>query len=354
MMKRICWKSPRLVAVLGLMLFMAGCYDVPGPYSVPNIYSVVPSVDERRADVTDRLLELQKAAPREYRISSGDTFSIMVYEHPELELKQVMVTPDGYLSAPLIGAAKVGGLTLPEAHELLRTKYNVYIKNTLVSLMPLSVTGHMFSIAGRVNMPGNYPIPRRDFRVLDALAAARGLATGIFHGDEVDAADLDNAYMLRDGKKLPVNFAVLIHNGNPLHNIPVLDGDYIYIPSQMSTAVYVLGEVAGPTYVGYRDGMTLLTAVSFARGFNDDTRSRYCHVIRGGLTNPRMYKIDIDKIVNGEAVDFQLQANDVIWVPKSDLAAWNRWVRQVVPTLQSLSMMAGPFGSPAAFYNGAD
>ena len=351
MMKRMGleWRS-RAAAGL-LLLALAGCYEVPGPYAVPNTNAVVPTVDERRADVTERLRELQKAEPREYRITPGDRFAVEVYEHPELEVKDVMVTPDGYMSAPLIGAVKIGGLTLPEAHEALRKKYDVYIKHTLVSLVPLAVTGQMFSIAGRVNMAGNYPIPHRNFRVLDALAAARGLATGVFHGDEVDAADLDNSYMLRDGKKLPVNFARLIHNGEALYNIPVLDGDYIYIPSQMSTAVYVLGEVTGPTYVGYRDGMTLLTAVSFARGFIDETRSRYCHVIRGGLRTSRIYKIDIDKIVNGEASDFQLQPSDIIWVPKSDLAAWNRWVRQVVPTLQSLNMMAGPFGSPAAFYN---
>ncbi len=339
----------------GVMLLtaaaVAGCREVPGPIAVPDIYSTVPHIDERKADVVERLLELQKAAPRDYRIAAGDTFALQVYEHPELEVRGTTITPDGYSSFPLIGAVKLGGLTLPEAHELLSKRLSVYVKKPLVSLIPQSVTGHMYAIAGRVNAPGLYPISRRNYRLMDAIAAARGLATGVFHGDEVDAADLDNAYLMRDGKMLPVNFAKLVHNGDPLHNIPLLDGDYIYIPSQMSTAVYVLGEVRGPTYVGYRDGMTLLTAISFTHGFNDETRSRYCQVIRGGRQNPRMFQIDIDKIINGEAMDFPLEANDVIWVPKSDLAEWNKWVRQIVPTLQSLNMMAGPFGSPAAFYN---
>ena len=339
----------RTFLLLLIVLLAAGCREVMGPTAVPDVYSVVPVEVVDEVDLSSRLKDLQNAPVPPYQICPQDKFNVTVYEHNELNVEGIVVTPDGYLSLPLIGPVKVGGLTLVEATDLVRKKFAAFIKSPLVSLIPTFVLGYNFTILGSVNNPGRYPVSG-DIRVMDAVALARGSRQGLFNGDTTDTADYDNAYIARNGEILPVNFRKAIVEGNALHNIPLRNGDYIYIPPETSTAVYVLGEVSQPTYVGYKEGMTLLKSLAFARGLLD-SHNRYANVIRGGLKSPKLYKIDLVRLTSGEAMDFKLEPNDIVFVPKSDLGDWNVIVREIIPSLQGLSMMAGPFGNPSSFYN---
>lgn len=339
-----------LIVLCGSAFFLTGCREVMGPVAIPDEYAVIPAEPIDEADVSARLKELQQVKAPDYQIAPQDRFNVFVYEHPELDGKDVLITPDGYLSLPLIGPVKVTGLTLHQAIEALKAKYRVYVRNPIISMSPTYIQGYNFTILGKVNRPGRYPISPGQTRVMDSIALSGGLQHGLFNGDTVDLADLDNAYILRDDKILPVNFSKVLLNRDFLHNIPLVNGDYIYIPSQMSMAVYFLGEVRNPTYVGYKEGLTFLKGLSFAHGLLD-SHCRYANVIRGGLKKPKLYKIDINRIISGRSMDFLLEPNDIVYIPKSDLDDWNVIVRQIIPTLQGLSMMAGPFGNPSSFYN---
>ena len=187
-------------------------------------------------------------------------------------------------------------------------------------------------------------------RLLDAISLAGGFQTGSFHSDTVELADLDSAYIKRDGKKLPVDFKKLVFEGDDLNNIPVLNGDYIYIPSTMNGSIIFLGEVGSNTYVGYSEGMTLLQGLAYANGLRTETYNQYIRVIRGGMENTVVYTVNIDDILNGRMKDFVLQANDIIYVPMDDISRWNRIVRKLLPTLQFVNMLAGPFGSSLLGY----
>lgn len=90
-----------------------------------------------------------------------------------------------------------------------------------------------------------------------------GFERGSFHGDTIELADLDNAYIKRDGRKLPVDFKKVVYEGDDLYNIPVLNGDYIYVPSTMSGYIIFLGEVGSNSYVGFTEGMTLMQGLSY-------------------------------------------------------------------------------------------
>ena len=48
--------------------------------------------------------------------------------------------------------------------------------------------------------------------------------------------------------------------------------------------------------------------------------------------------------------DFKLQANDIIYVPQDGISKWNRIVRKILPTLQLVNLLAGPFGSAVLGY----
>ena len=340
-----------LFAFSAFLALLAGCTaDSFAPVAIPNHYSVKPPEPVNERDLTEQLKKLHTPDTSPYKITPGDQFDITVYEHPELTVRQIIVTPDGFVSAPLIGPVKIGGLSLVEATEALKKQISQYIRKPLVSLIPIRINGYNFTIVGRVNVPGCYPISIGNTRLIDAVAMARGLSEGLFHGDTVELADLENAYISRDGRLLPVNFQKALLRGDPLHNIPLKNGDYIYIPSVMNSTVALLGQVGKPTYVGFKEGMTVLQALPYGGGLRE-THSDEIKVIRGGLKNPVVYTVNVTKMQEGKIMDFQLQANDIVYVPADGISDWNVIVRKILPSLQGLSMLAGPFGNPSAYWS---
>lgn len=343
-----------LTLVLSLLLLAAGCSSPTfAPLSIPNKYAVVPPAPKDDKDIGEKLKLLHIPDEAPYLISPGDQFNFMVYEHSDLNQLEIVVTPDGYVSVPLAGPVKVGGLTLIQATDLLKDRFREYIREPIVSLIPVRVNGYNFTIVGRVNYPGIYPISIGKTRLIDAIAVARGLSQGLFHGDTVELADLENAYIARNGEILPVDFRKALLQGDYLNNIPLKNNDYIYIPSTMNSNVVLLGEVARPTYVGFKEGMTLLQALPFAQGLKE-THSCDVRIIRGGLKNPVVYVVNVDDIQLGRTLDFSLQANDIVYFPPDGLSEWNIMVRKILPTIQSLSMLAGPFGNPSGSVYGDD
>ena len=340
-----------LFAFSAFLALLAGCTaDSFAPVAIPNHYSVKPPEPVNERDLTEQLKKLHTPDTSPYKITPGDQFDITVYEHPELTVRQIIVTPDGFVSAPLIGPVKIGGLSLVEATEALKKQISQYIRKPLVSLIPIRINGYNFTSVGRVNVPGCYPISIGNTRLIDAVAMARGLSEGLFHGDTVELADLENAYISRDGRLLPVNFQKALLRGDPLHNIPLKNGDYIYIPSVMNSTVALLGQVGKPTYVGFKEGMTVLQALPYGGGLRE-THSDETKVIRGGLKNPVVYTVNVTKMQEGKIMDFPLQANDIVYVPADGISDWNVIVRKILPSLQGLSMLAGPFGNPSAYWS---
>ena len=340
-----------LFAFSAFLALLAGCTaDSFAPVAIPNHYSVKPPEPVNERDLTEQLKKLHTPDTSPYKITPGDQFDITVYEHPELTVRQIIVTPDGFVSAPLIGPVKIGGLSLVEATEALKKQISQYIRKPLVSLIPIRINGYNFTIVGRVNVPGCYPISIGNTRLIDVVAMARGLSEGLFHGDTVELADLENAYISRDGRLLPVNFQKALLRGDPLHNIPLKNGDYIYIPSVMNSTVALLGQVGKPTYVGFKEGMTVLQALPYGGGLRE-THSDEIKVIRGGLKNPVVYTVNVTKMQEGKIMDFPLQANDIVYVPADGISDWNVIVRKILPSLQGLSMLAGPFGNPSAYWS---
>ena len=85
-----------------------------------------------------------------------------------------------------------------------------------------------------MSAPGKYPIVPGHTRLTDALAMAKGLLRGMMSGTTIDLAELTGAFIMRDGRKLPVDFTAALLQGDSLNNIPLKNGDYIYIPTSIS------------------------------------------------------------------------------------------------------------------------
>jgi len=108
----------------------------------------------------------------DYLISKGDTLEISVWEAEGLT-KDVIVTPDGMISFPLIGEIKVDGKTLRELDDEVTKKITVYVKNPQVSIMVQKIGGRRVVVLGEVKNPGVYQITGQG-TIMEAIAMAGG------------------------------------------------------------------------------------------------------------------------------------------------------------------------------------
>jgi len=120
------------------------------------------------------------AAQEAQQLQPGDTIAISVYQDSKLD-RQVVVGPTGFISFPLVGQLKAGGLT-PQALEKalrgkLRDKYTGNLDIT-VSLMSTAKQDDeekpRFYVTGEVNKPGPYVL-RPGTTIMQALAMSGGL-----------------------------------------------------------------------------------------------------------------------------------------------------------------------------------
>lgn len=323
-----------LTALLLLSCSKSAIYSEENYEANPEYLEETQLAAQPSVETTEALQRLQEVKTTDYKISIGDKFRISVYDEPELDTDVAIVKQDGTISFRLIGEVKVEGLTVTQAANLLETKLKQYLTYPKISMLPFELQNSTVTILGKIANPQVYPIDGH-MRILDAIAKAGGLATGYFQENSIEFADLEQSYIMRDGQVLPVNFVELLKNGNMLHNIPLMDKDYIFFPSAGNREIYVLGQVNSPGHYFYKESMTLMQAIASAQGFRDTSKSTV-YIVRGNLTHPRMFKVNTSAIMHAKMRDFILRPNDILYVPRTPLASWNLMLNQVLPSLQAV------------------
>jgi polysaccharide biosynthesis/export protein len=94
----------------------------------------------------------------------------------------------------------------------------------------------------------------------------------------------------------------------------------IEIKEEAPRPIYVLGEVTQPGAfpTAGQDGLTLLRAVTIARGLTPRASHKRAYVIRTMPTGDRLQMtVNLEDMLKGRAADMALQANDVVYVPKN-------------------------------------
>lgn len=325
--------------LIALFILLGSCSSTP-QYIEENLDAPAEYLEDRllagqtAQETIEELIRLNEMELPPYTLGPGDKVKIYVYDEPELDSDVVLIKQDGTLSYRLVGELDVTGLTIPEATELLNEKLKAYLRYPDAAIIPFETRSANVTILGKVTYPGVIEIKGR-MRILDAIASAGGLALGYFQNNSVELADLERTFMIRDNKILPIDFVELIQKGNTLYNIPILDKDYIYIPSAINREIYVIGEVQQEGHYFYQENMTLLQSITFAQGFKD-TAQFTVYVIRGNLSHPRLFKINTKYILKAKNRDFRLKPGDIVFVPRHPIAKWNQVVNYALPSLQAL------------------
>ena len=91
-----------------------------------------------------------------YKLSPGDLFDFRVYQENDLDAV-VRLSGDGTAIFPLIGSAKLGGLTIEQASSLLQSRYkDGFLVNPQISITIRSFAKKFYTMLGQISHPGAY------------------------------------------------------------------------------------------------------------------------------------------------------------------------------------------------------
>lgn len=191
----------------------------------------------------------------DYIIGEGDSLDIAVWGVKDLSVA-AKVRPDGKITVPGLGDVAASGKTPAALQTSLTARLKELVKNPIVTVAVTGITNSKVYIYGGGVKSGVFELVQRS-TLLQVLCTF----------GEIRSADLKNAYLLRNGKKIKEDFQALIINGETGGDILLESGDSIFVPLQLNKSVYVLGGVNLPKAIEYRDGMTVMEAILEAGGF---------------------------------------------------------------------------------------
>jgi protein involved in polysaccharide export with SLBB domain len=308
-----------LFATLGLNNVVAQNTNPPPaaqlPVEAPPGEASAPIADVQRTNISLSVVSPAQRAPWQERLTlgPGDALTLNLYGEPTLTRTEVTIAPDGrvsYLEAQDVLAA---GLTIDELRAKLDEELGKYRRSARTVITPTAFRSKKYFVLGKVVQRGVYTLDRPT-TVIEAIAKAKGIESGLLDNNTVDLADFSRSFLMRGGKKMSLDFEKLFQQGDLSQNIQIEPGDYLYFPSADVKQVYVLGEVNVPGIVSYRPDSTVLTAISSRGGFNEKAYKSKVLVLRGSLNHPETFTVDTLQTMNGRATDFKLQPKDIVYV----------------------------------------
>jgi polysaccharide export outer membrane protein len=240
-----------------------------------------------------------------YVIGAGDVLEIQVWDNKALD-QTVFVRPDGKVSLPLVGEVQAGGQTVREFQDALAQAYVKMVKAASVTVIVKEIRSRPVYFVGGFAKPGVEQLTR-DLTLMQAISIAGGL---------LPAADGENAFVLRGGRRLPVDLTRLIQKGDVSQNLRLEVGDSVVVP--IADAVYVQGEVKNPGAVKATTDLTVLKAISQVGGLTQLAAAGRVEILRGEGDKKERIKVDLDQMRKSPAenTDVRLKPNDIVFVPQ--------------------------------------
>jgi polysaccharide export outer membrane protein len=326
---------PGLAGLAALVL--GGCHHRTARQPVP---AAPVAVEENRGALDAEWL---KPPAAEFTLGPGDRVAIDVGGE-EASRVETVVGPDGKIYYAMLSGIDVWGQTLGQARAALEGALKEFYRGEpRVNLTLLEVGSKNVWVLGRLAAPGIYPL-NGPTTLLDAISAAGGpssaqsvsqLANGAtltFANPRQNASDLRQAFVVRNGKPLPVNVHRLLSEGDMSQNIYLQPDDMVYLPSPRSQEIYVLGAVNQARAVRVPGQPTLVSAIAAAGGTEDNAYLSQVAVVRGGVTEPAIAVYDYKAIVTGQAPNVALEPNDIVYVPRTPYNVLTRYLDLIVTT----------------------
>ena len=246
-------------------------------------------------------------------LGPGDVLDISLMDQQDSERKGVVISPDGHLN--YLGAQNVlaTGLTVDELRDKLDAALGKYYSSPRTIVIPVSYRSKKFFMLGAVKAKGVFLLDRPT-SLIEAVAQAGGLETGVFDRSPTELADLAHSFLVRDGKRVPLDFEKLFLNGDLSQNIQIEPNDYLFFAPASLNEIYVLGSVNIPGPQPWDRTSTVISAITRHGSFSPDAFRQRVLVIRGSLNHPQTFVVNTADILSAREPDFKLEPHDIVYV----------------------------------------
>lgn len=237
---------------------------------------------------------------------------------------------EGSALFPLLGPVFLKELTLKEAKKELEARYQEIFPSATVYLEFINKKARRVQVIG-----GNVPFVQitNETRLNEILA---------FAGIRPET-NLFKSYLLRNERKINVDFYKLVHEGDECENILVQDGDSLFLAPKEETTVLVAGEVFTPLSLPIPSGkISLKEALAAARGALFTASKSHIYVIRSKMQRPKIYCISWEEILQRRDKELYLMDGDILYLTERPITKWNRFMSQLLPAFSCLEITA-PF-----------
>ena len=206
-----------------------------------------------------------RAQQVDYLVGPQDVLAVTVADQPALSGKFTVVA-DGTLTYPLIGAIRVGGLSVQAVERQLTARLSEgYLTKPIVSVILEQAASQYVLVTGEVRQAGRYPLSGRT-TVLEALLKAGVLAESASTSDILVVRAQDGSETAAGPETLHVSLDAL-QRGDASQNVALRSGDMIFVPrTEPNLTVYVMGLVKTPGMQTVPRGSTVLQAIARAGG----------------------------------------------------------------------------------------
>jgi polysaccharide export outer membrane protein len=189
-------------------------------------------------------MSVNVAWAEEYRLGPGDVLTFGVWGYEDLQVKELVIRPDGKVAFPIVGEINALGTSTGQLAELLTVDLSHYIKDPKVTLNIVKFRTTRVYVLGEVVKPGLYELEKQH-NLLDALGVA---------GSYTRNAAKKKVYIIRkDQTSTPVkvNLMNIWEKGDMTQNYALDDGDVVYLSDngRINFATDILPLVTGGYYM---------------------------------------------------------------------------------------------------------
>ncbi len=293
-----------------------------------------------------------------YKLGAGDMVRLDIFDVTELTLEpRYTVLMDGTLNLPWIGGVSVQGLTLSQAAELVKTRYQRFIQTPIVTVSLIAPRPLKIGVLGAVNRPGSYIVTVIGSEITQnsltqrsasesgnqwpTVSKAIQTAGGISQLANVREIEVRRSRSDGSQETIKVDLWKYLQAGETTQDRLLQDGDTIFVPvaskidpaeateiagsnfSPEQIQVNVVGEVVRPGGVAIRPNSTMMQAIlaagGIAPGRGSKTKVELVRLMPDGSVSRREFKFDLSKGLD-ENANPSIHQNDVIVVNRNNSA----------------------------------
>lgn len=317
-------KSVCMDALIVLLLPIINVGAQQSPTRVQPVQPVQPHSAVSQPAPTTPENAAPAAVPSTFLLGPDDLITLQGPEMDEIVNRPYRVDSEGYVSLPMLGRIKAGGLTVGEFEEQLNRTASKYVRDPQLVASVTEFHSQPISVVGAVTQPGAQQLQGKKtlMQVISMVGGFRpdaGNTLSISRELRWGSLPLPNATTDSSGKYSVAELSIPELLQNPRLNILVMPNDVITIP--VSETVYVVGDVhkAGGFLLGEHKNMTVLQAVAMAEGISGTSDAKHSRIIRhaddSALRSETL--VDVKRIMRGEAPDVPLGGGDILFVPGS-------------------------------------